>query len=188
MTSTHEPNSWKRDLIDRIADALPQDVRAEYYRIMGRLESLSENDELLVILRALQLIALVIVQTPDRILAEREHYERICTETTRNAETIREATKDLARSIEKTKMAIEEPKTEIASAPTPPEEGAEDIDRSHDRSHAIVLTLMAFVFLAPLLFMGWMLFASGQASETETAPAPAIQAVPSAPASPSRRK
>ena len=42
------------DLIDRIANALPAEVRADYYREMRHCRSLPENDEMLRILRAMQ--------------------------------------------------------------------------------------------------------------------------------------
>ena len=40
------------DLIDRIANALPAEVRADYYRELRHCRSLPENDEMLLILRA----------------------------------------------------------------------------------------------------------------------------------------
>ena len=44
----------ENDLIDRIAESLPADVRADYYREMRHCRSLPENDEMLRILRAMQ--------------------------------------------------------------------------------------------------------------------------------------
>ena len=42
------------DLIDRIANALPVEVRADYYRELRHCRSLPENDEMLRILRAME--------------------------------------------------------------------------------------------------------------------------------------
>jgi len=52
------------DLIDRIAEKLPPDVRADYYRRHCR--SLPENDEMLRILRAMQFLVLLIEQAPEQ--------------------------------------------------------------------------------------------------------------------------
>ena len=46
------------DLIDRIANALPEEVRADYYREMRHCRTLPENDEMLRILRAMQFLTL----------------------------------------------------------------------------------------------------------------------------------
>jgi hypothetical protein len=52
------------DLIDRIANALPEEVRADYYREMRHCRSLPENDEMLRILRAMQFLALLMDGVP----------------------------------------------------------------------------------------------------------------------------
>lgn len=64
------------DLIDRIANALPAEVRADYYRELRHCRSLPENDEMLRILRAMQFSVLLMVQAPVRIAAEREKLEQ----------------------------------------------------------------------------------------------------------------
>ena len=65
----------EKDLIDRIADSLPADVRADYYREMRHCRSLSENDEMLRILRAMQFLTLLIHQAPARLATEREQLD-----------------------------------------------------------------------------------------------------------------
>jgi hypothetical protein len=65
------------DLIDRIANALPAEVRAEYYRELRHCRSLPENDEMLRILRAMQFSVVLMVQAPERMAAERERLEQI---------------------------------------------------------------------------------------------------------------
>ncbi len=64
----------QRDLIDRIANALPADVRADYYRELMHCRALPENDEMLHILRIMQILALLIQDVPDRIVTEREKF------------------------------------------------------------------------------------------------------------------
>ena len=69
------------DLIDRIAEKLPPDVRADYYREMRHCRSLPENDEMLRILRAMQFLVLLIEQAPDRLGVERDRIEKLLTGT-----------------------------------------------------------------------------------------------------------
>ena len=68
------PNPEEKDLIDRIAEALPDKVKAEYYREMMHLKSLPENDEMLRIIRVLGFLTLLTEQVPSLILSEREHF------------------------------------------------------------------------------------------------------------------
>jgi len=68
------------DLIDRIANALPGDVRADYYREMRHCRSLPENDEMLRILRAMQFSVLLIHQAPERMAAQTEKLREVFSE------------------------------------------------------------------------------------------------------------
>lgn len=63
------------DLVDRIAQDLPPEVRAAYYRELNYCRSLSENDELLRILRAMQFLTLLMRQVPDQVTTERARIE-----------------------------------------------------------------------------------------------------------------
>jgi hypothetical protein len=75
-----EPIEMRRaepDLIDRIADALPDEVRAEYYRELRHCRSLPENDEMLRLLRAMQFLVLLIEKAPSRIAEERERLDKL---------------------------------------------------------------------------------------------------------------
>jgi hypothetical protein len=65
----------EKDLIDRIADNLPANVRTDYYREMTHCRNLPDNDELLRILRAMQFLSLLIYQAPDRLATEREQLD-----------------------------------------------------------------------------------------------------------------
>jgi len=62
----------ERDLIERIASALPEEVRADYFREMSHCRVLPESDEMLRILRAMQFLALLIQRAPGEVAAERE--------------------------------------------------------------------------------------------------------------------
>lgn len=73
--SPSEPTNGYRpepDLVDRIAAALPADIRADYYREMRHCRLLPENDEMLRILRIMQFLTLLIEQAPSRMAEERE--------------------------------------------------------------------------------------------------------------------
>lgn len=63
------------DLVDRIAQDLPADVRAAYYRELNHCRSLPESDEMLRILRAMQFLTLLMRQVPDEVTAERVRLE-----------------------------------------------------------------------------------------------------------------
>lgn len=64
------------DLIDRIAEALPADIRADYYRELRHCRSLPENDEMLRLLRVMQFLTLLMHDVPGRLTKEREQLDR----------------------------------------------------------------------------------------------------------------
>ena len=76
MKST-APAAADGDLIDRIARALPLEVRADYYRELNHSRSLPEHDEMLRILRAMQFLTLLMDQVPQRVVEQREQLERL---------------------------------------------------------------------------------------------------------------
>jgi hypothetical protein len=80
LKENKKPDPQEKDLIDQIADALPIESQAAYYREMRHLRSLPENDEMLRILRAIMFLTLLTEQVPRRVLTEREHLERICSD------------------------------------------------------------------------------------------------------------
>lgn len=65
------------DLIDRIANALPEEIRTEYYRELRHCRSLPENDEMLRLLRAMQFLVLLIEQAPSRVAEERKRLDKL---------------------------------------------------------------------------------------------------------------
>jgi len=73
--SSQSSAAQESDLIDRIANALPVEVRADYYREMRHCRSLPENDEMLRILRAMGFLVLLMVQAPERMATERLRLE-----------------------------------------------------------------------------------------------------------------
>jgi hypothetical protein len=77
MKSTVSTAATNDDLIDRIAKALPVEVRADYYRELNHCRSLQEHDEMLRILRAMQFLTPLMNQVPQRVVEQREQLERL---------------------------------------------------------------------------------------------------------------
>jgi len=70
-----------KELIDRISKQLPKEIAAEYYREMMYCCSLPENDEMLRILRVLQILTALMDGIPSRVTIEREDLERLFSDT-----------------------------------------------------------------------------------------------------------
>ncbi len=66
------------DLIDRIAKFMPADVREPYYRELLHCRSLPQSDEMLHILRIMQILTFLIRDAPEILVAERERIEALC--------------------------------------------------------------------------------------------------------------
>jgi len=99
-------NQSEPDLIDRIAKALPADVRADYYRELRHCRSLPENDEMLRILRAMQFLTLLTEQVPDRIGAQREKMESCLRQTTDTIQQFQEAAGAYHRKLDERLTAL----------------------------------------------------------------------------------
>lgn len=89
--STQSSAAQESDLIDRIANALPVEVRADYYREMRHCRSLPENDEMLRILRAMGFLVLLMVQAPERMATERLRFEEAMADALRTLQEICES-------------------------------------------------------------------------------------------------
>jgi hypothetical protein len=71
------PQRPSADLIDRIANALPEELRADYYRELSHCRNLPENDEMLRILRAMQFLTVLIDRAPGQVAIEREQLAQV---------------------------------------------------------------------------------------------------------------
>ena len=89
--SSQSSAAQEPDLIDRIANALPVEVRADYYREMRHCRSLPENDEMLRILRAMGFLVLLMVQAPERMATERLRLEEAMADALRALQEICES-------------------------------------------------------------------------------------------------
>jgi hypothetical protein len=80
VSATDEVSDYPEpDLIDLIADDLPVEVRAKYYRAMRPCRTLQSSDELLHILRAMMFLHILMVQVPRDITTEREKFRQLFT-------------------------------------------------------------------------------------------------------------
>jgi F0F1-type ATP synthase assembly protein I len=96
-----ETGGAEPDLIDRIALALPEEVRAEYYRELLHCRALPENDEMLRLLRAMQFLVLLIEQAPSRIAEERERLDKLLATTIANMTKISAASESYHTSLQR---------------------------------------------------------------------------------------
>jgi hypothetical protein len=65
------------DLTDLIADELSPEVCAKYYRELNHCKSLPQDDEMLRILRIMQILTLLMVQVPGNVAIERQKLEQL---------------------------------------------------------------------------------------------------------------
>ena len=69
---TGEAECEPRTLFDELAGLVPEERQAEYYRVIAHTRTLSPNDEMLRILEAMGVLALLTRETPAAIAAERK--------------------------------------------------------------------------------------------------------------------
>ena len=69
---TGEAEGAPRTLFDELAGLVPDERQAEYYRVIAHTRTLSPNDEMLKILEAMGVLALLTRETPTEIAAERK--------------------------------------------------------------------------------------------------------------------
>jgi hypothetical protein len=66
-TTTEEPS-----LFDSLSRFVPEDLQKQYYRVLAPTHTLSPDDEMLCILEAMGILALVTRHTPKEIAKERQ--------------------------------------------------------------------------------------------------------------------
>ena len=74
---TAETEAETRTLFDELAGLVPEERQTEYYRVMAHTRTLSPNDEMLRILEAMGVLALLTRETPAAIVAERKLLQTI---------------------------------------------------------------------------------------------------------------
>jgi hypothetical protein len=74
---TAEAEGEPRTLFDELAGLVPEERLTEYYRVIAHTRRLSPNDEMLRILEAMGVVALLTRETPAEIAAERKILRKI---------------------------------------------------------------------------------------------------------------
>src|ERR1700721_298713 len=69
--------SESQTLFDELAGLVPAERLAEYYRVIAHTRTLSPNDEMLRLLEAMGMLALLTRETPAAIAAERKSLQKI---------------------------------------------------------------------------------------------------------------
>src|SRR5437667_3016780 len=72
-----EIDTEKQTLFDELAGLVPPERQAEYYRVIAHTRTLSPNDEMLRILEAMGILALLTREAPAEIAAERKQLRKI---------------------------------------------------------------------------------------------------------------
>jgi signal transduction histidine kinase len=88
------------DTIDRIANFLPVEARAGFYRELRHCRSLPQNDEMLRIIRAMQYLVLIMVKLPEQMTVERERFEQIVSRSERLLNDVHEFVDEATRQID----------------------------------------------------------------------------------------
>jgi hypothetical protein len=74
---TVETEGEPQTLFDELAGLVPEERQAEYYRVIAHTRTLSPNDEMLRLLEAMGVLALLTRETPTEIASERKLLQRI---------------------------------------------------------------------------------------------------------------
>ena len=77
IVATAETQAETPTLFDELAGLVPEERQAEYYRVIAHTRTLSPNDEMLKILEAMGVLALLTRETPAAIVAERKLFQEI---------------------------------------------------------------------------------------------------------------
>jgi hypothetical protein len=77
LLNVADAESESKTLFDELAGLVPAERQSEYYRVIAHTRTLSPNDEMLRILEAMGILALITRETPAEIAAERKSLRKI---------------------------------------------------------------------------------------------------------------
>src|SRR5215469_12880851 len=77
IVATAETQAETSTLFDELARLVPEERLTEYYRVIAHTRTLNPNDEMLRILEAMGVLALLTRETPTAIVAERKLFQKI---------------------------------------------------------------------------------------------------------------
>ena len=109
--------SGNQTLFDELAGLVPAERQAEYYRVIAHTRTLSPNDEILRILEAMGILALLTRETPAEIAAERKSLRKILESAVLQAH---EVEKRMARYTSQLELRIEQLPKELQDGLDPP--------------------------------------------------------------------
>jgi hypothetical protein len=92
--------SESKTLFDELAGLVPAERQAEYYRVVAHTRSLSPNDEMLRLLEAMGILALLTRETPAEIAAERKSLRKILESSASQANAVEKRTAGYASHLE----------------------------------------------------------------------------------------
>jgi hypothetical protein len=110
------------DTIDRIANFLPVEARAGFYRELRHCRSLPQNDEMLRIIRAMQYLVLIMVKLPEQMAVERERFEQSVSRCEKLLGDVQGFVEQATRQID---QRLAQVSADIAKALNPPAVAAE---------------------------------------------------------------
>ena len=95
-----EIRSEERTLFDELASLVPEERLTEYYRVIAHTRTLSPNDEMLRILEAMGVLALLTRETPTAIVAERKLFQKILETSASQASAVEKRMEQYATRLE----------------------------------------------------------------------------------------
>jgi hypothetical protein len=110
------------DTIDWIANFLPAEARAGFYRELRHCRSLPQNDEMLRIIRAMQYLVLIMVKLPEQMAQERARFEQTVNRCEKLLGNVHEFVEEGTRQID---QRLAQVSADIAKALNPPAVAAE---------------------------------------------------------------
>src|SRR6202167_5151178 len=109
--------SENQTLFDELAGLVPAERQAEYYRVIAHTRTLSPNDEMLRILEAMGILALLTRETPAAIAAERKSLQKILESALSKAD---EVEKRMAAYTSRLESRVAHPPKELETGRDPP--------------------------------------------------------------------
>jgi len=87
-------------LFDSLARLVPEELQAAYYRVLAHTRTLGPDDEMLRILEAMGVLALLTRRTPNDIADERERFQELLQVHQQISDDIRQKTIAYVRELE----------------------------------------------------------------------------------------
>jgi hypothetical protein len=87
-------------LFDSLARLVPEELQTEYYRVVAHVQTLSPEDEMLRILEAMGVLALIVRQTPSEVGEEREQIRGLLEQYLRTTKQTQEGIIEFGKDID----------------------------------------------------------------------------------------